>query len=77
MIFVCIAIPLAQHCSINGDRGQEAIATYNAAYNVSGEFSMVKAAAECGWIDEKAIVMESLTAMTCVRKNDVALSSLV
>ena len=35
-----------------------------AAYNVSGEFSMVKAAAERGWIDEKAIVMESLTAIT-------------
>jgi len=35
-----------------------------AAYHVSGEFSMVKAAAERGWIDEKAIVMESLTAIT-------------
>ncbi len=34
-----------------------------AAYNVSGEFSMVKAAAERGWIDEKAVVMESLIAM--------------
>jgi porphobilinogen synthase len=35
-----------------------------ATYNVSGEFSMVKAAAERGWIDEKAVVLESLTAMT-------------
>jgi len=35
-----------------------------AAYNVSGEFSMVKAAADCGWIDEKAVVLESLTAIT-------------
>jgi porphobilinogen synthase len=35
-----------------------------AAYNVSGEFSRVKAAAERGWIDEKAVVMESLTAIT-------------
>jgi len=35
-----------------------------AAYNVSGEFSMVKAAAERGWIDEKAVILESLTAMT-------------
>ena len=35
-----------------------------AAYSVSGEFSMVKAAAERGWIDEKAVVLESLTAMT-------------
>jgi porphobilinogen synthase len=35
-----------------------------AAYNVSGEFSMVKAAAERGWIDEKAVVLESLTAIS-------------
>ena len=34
-----------------------------AAYNVSGEFSMVKAAAEKGWIDPKATVLESLTAI--------------
>jgi len=32
-----------------------------AAYNVSGEFSMFKAAARQGWIDEKRIVMEVLT----------------
>jgi porphobilinogen synthase len=32
-----------------------------AAYNVSGEFSMVKAAAEKDWIDEKKIVLEILT----------------
>lgn len=31
------------------------------AYNVSGEYSMVKAAAINGWIDEKAIVLEMLT----------------
>ena len=34
-----------------------------AAYNVSGEYSMVKAAAERGWIDERAVAMESLTAI--------------
>lgn len=34
-----------------------------AAYNVSGEFSMVKAAAQLGWIDEKRIVMENMTAI--------------
>ena len=34
-----------------------------AAYNVSGEFSMVKAAAQNGWIDERRIVLESLTAI--------------
>lgn len=33
------------------------------AYNVSGEYSMIKAAAQNGWIDEKAIVMEMLTGM--------------
>jgi porphobilinogen synthase len=32
-----------------------------AAYNVSGEYSMVKAAAQNGWIDEKRIVFEILT----------------
>ena len=34
-----------------------------AAYNVSGEFSMVKAAAEKGWIDENKIVKEILTSI--------------
>jgi porphobilinogen synthase len=34
-----------------------------AAYNVSGEYAMVKAAAQNGWIDEKKIVLETLTAM--------------
>ncbi len=34
-----------------------------AAYNVSGEFSMVKAAAREGWIDEKSVVLEILTAI--------------
>jgi porphobilinogen synthase len=33
-----------------------------AVYNVSGEYSMVKAAAERGWIDERAIVLEMMTA---------------
>ena len=33
------------------------------AYNVSGEYSMVKAAAQKGWVDEKAIVLETLTAI--------------
>ncbi len=34
-----------------------------AAYNVSGEYAMVKAAAQNGWIDEKRIVMENLIGM--------------
>jgi porphobilinogen synthase len=33
------------------------------AYNVSGEYAMVKAAAQQGWVDEKAIVTEILTAI--------------
>jgi porphobilinogen synthase len=33
------------------------------AYNVSGEYAMVKAAAERGWVDERRAVLEHLTAM--------------
>ena len=38
-------------------------ATPIVAYNVSGEYAMVKAAAMNGWINEKEIVLESLTGM--------------
>jgi porphobilinogen synthase len=34
-----------------------------AAYHVSGEYSMLKAAAENGWIDERAAVLETLTSI--------------
>jgi len=34
------------------------------AYNVSGEFAMVKAAARLGWIDERRIALETLLSMT-------------
>ncbi|MCA9808876.1 MAG: porphobilinogen synthase [Thermodesulfobacteriota bacterium] len=34
-----------------------------AAYNVSGEYSMVKAAGKLGWIDEKLVMMEILTSI--------------
>ncbi|MDI6712524.1 MAG: porphobilinogen synthase [Anaerosomatales bacterium] len=34
-----------------------------AAYNVSGEYAMVKAAARNGWIDERRVVLETLTSM--------------
>lgn len=34
-----------------------------AAYNVSGEYSMIKAAARNGWLDERRVVMEVLTAI--------------
>lgn len=45
---------------------KEAALTFDmplAVYNVSGEYAMVKAAAERGWIDERRIVSENLTAM--------------
>jgi len=34
-----------------------------AAYNVSGEYALVKAAAQKGWIDERVLVLEMLTGM--------------
>lgn len=34
-----------------------------AAYNVSGEYSMLKAAVERGWMDEKAVILETLIAI--------------
>jgi len=34
-----------------------------AAYNVSGEYSMIKAAAAQGWLDEKRVMMEALFAI--------------
>jgi porphobilinogen synthase len=44
-------------------RVREAFSVPVGAYNVSGEFAMVKAAAANGWIDEKRIAMEILTAI--------------
>ncbi len=40
-----------------------------AAYNVSGEYSMVKAAAQRGWIDERTIVLETL--LRCIRYSSI------
>jgi porphobilinogen synthase len=34
-----------------------------AAYNVSGEYAMIKAAARAGWLDERTAALESLTAI--------------
>ncbi|MGC1195830.1 MAG: porphobilinogen synthase, partial [Geitlerinemataceae cyanobacterium] len=34
-----------------------------AAYNVSGEYAMIKAAGEKGWIDEKKVILETLTSI--------------
>jgi porphobilinogen synthase len=44
-------------------RVKEATRVPVAAYNVSGEYAMVKAAAERGWLDERQTVLESLTAI--------------
>jgi porphobilinogen synthase len=42
---------------------REAFQAPLAAYNVSGEYAMVKAAAQAGWLDERAAAVESLTAI--------------
>jgi len=34
-----------------------------AAYNVSGEYSMIKAAAQNGWVDESKVTLETLTSI--------------
>lgn len=44
-------------------RARETFNVPVAAYNVSGEYALVKAAAERGWVDERAIVLEMLTAI--------------
>ena len=44
-------------------RVKEATTLPVAAYQVSGEYLMIKSAAAAGWLDEKAVVMESLTAI--------------
>ena len=36
-----------------------------AAYHVSGEYAMIKAAAERGWIDEERVMLET---MLCIRR---------
>ena len=44
-------------------RGKEAFGLPTAAYHVSGEYSMLKAAARNGWLDEPRAMMEALTAI--------------
>jgi porphobilinogen synthase len=44
-------------------RVKERFAHPTAAYHVSGEYSMIKAAAERGWIDEPRVMMETLTSI--------------
>jgi porphobilinogen synthase len=44
-------------------RVREATTLPVAAYNVSGEYAMLKAAAERGWLDERRAVLEVLTSI--------------
>jgi porphobilinogen synthase len=44
-------------------RVRDAVDVPVAAYNVSGEYAALKAAAERGWIDERAAVLETLTSI--------------
>ena len=44
-------------------RVKERFAYPTAAYQVSGEYAMIKAAARDGWIDEERAMLESLTAI--------------
>jgi porphobilinogen synthase len=44
-------------------RVRDAVQAPVAAYNVSGEYSALKAAARAGWLDERAAVLESLTSI--------------
>jgi len=43
-------------------RARDTFAVPTYAYHVSGEYAMIKAAAQHGWIDEQAVVMESMMA---------------
>jgi porphobilinogen synthase len=44
-------------------RARDAFEAPLVAYNVSGEYAMVKAAAQLGWIDERRVTLETLTAI--------------
>ncbi len=59
MVMVKPALPYLDVISAIRDEFEAPIA----AYHVSGEYSMLKAAAAKGWIDERAAVLETLTAV--------------
>jgi porphobilinogen synthase len=44
-------------------RVKDAFGVPTFVYQVSGEYAMLKAASQNGWLDERAVVLESLTAM--------------
>jgi porphobilinogen synthase len=55
--------PALAYLDVLGQARQRFSGVPLAAYNVSGEYSMVKAAAQQGWLDEKAAALECLTAI--------------
>ncbi len=59
MIMVKPALPYLDVVRLVRDRFELPVA----AYNVSGEYSMIKAAAANGWLDEQRVVLEVLTAI--------------
>ena len=59
MVMVKPALPYLDVIS----KARDAFNVPIAAYQVSGEYSMIKAAAERGWLDEKRAMVESLTAI--------------
>ena len=61
MVMVKPAVPYLDIVWLVRDRFQVPVA----AYHVSGEYAMIKAAAQNGWIDEERVVLETLT---CIRR---------
>ncbi|GAB2771447.1 hypothetical protein GCM10027073_00700 [Streptomyces chlorus] len=49
------------YCSIKPPKVADAVAVPVAAYQISGDYVMIEAAAEKGWIDRDAAILESLT----------------
>jgi len=58
MVMVKPGLPYLDICH----RVKETFGAPTYAYQVSGEYSMIKAAAQNGWIDEERVMMESLMA---------------
>jgi porphobilinogen synthase len=61
MVMVKPAVPYLDVVRMVRDRFEVPVA----AYHVSGEYAMIKAAAQAGWIDEERVVMETLL---CIRR---------
>ncbi|HYQ79955.1 MAG TPA: porphobilinogen synthase [Anaeromyxobacteraceae bacterium] len=61
MVMVKPAVPYLDILRLVRDRFEVPVA----AYHVSGEYAMIKAAAQAGWIDEPRVMLETLT---CIRR---------